>query len=48
MTMRDGRFAAEIDGDFVVFLIGMRINHLLLADTSGFLLRWQCRGCCAN
>jgi hypothetical protein len=30
MTMRDGRFAAEIEGDFVVFLIGMRINHLLL------------------
>ena len=25
----DGRFAAEIDGDFVVFLIGMRINRLL-------------------
>ena len=23
-----GRFAAEIDGDFVVFLIGMRINSL--------------------
>ena len=23
-----GRFAAEIDGDFVVFLIGMRINQL--------------------
>src|SRR5580704_3654536 len=30
MTIRDGRFAAEIEGDFVVFLIGMRINHLLL------------------
>ena len=29
MTIRDGRFAAEIEGDFVVFLIGMRINHLL-------------------
>ena len=29
-TIRNGRFAAEIDGDFVVFLIGMRINHLLL------------------
>jgi hypothetical protein len=26
----EGRFAAEIDGDFVVFLIGMRINRLLL------------------
>lgn len=25
-----GRFAAEIDGDFVVFLIGMRVNRLLL------------------
>jgi hypothetical protein len=25
-----GRFAAELDGDFVVFLIGMRINRLLL------------------
>ena len=24
----NGRFAAEIDGDFVVFLIGMRINQL--------------------
>ena len=24
----NGRFAAEIDGDFVVFLIGMRINNL--------------------
>jgi hypothetical protein len=24
----NGRFAAKIDGDFVVFLIGMRINHL--------------------
>jgi hypothetical protein len=24
----NGRFAAEIDGDFVVFLIGMRINEL--------------------
>ena len=28
--LRNGRFAAEIDGDFVVFLIGMRINRLLL------------------
>lgn len=26
----NGRFSAEIDGDFVVFLIGMRINRLLL------------------
>jgi hypothetical protein len=26
----NGRFAAELDGDFVVFLIGMRINRLSL------------------
>ena len=26
--VKNGRFAAEIDGDFVVFLIGMRINQL--------------------
>lgn len=25
--VRNGRFAAEIDGDFVVFLIGMRVNR---------------------
>jgi hypothetical protein len=25
-----GRFAAKIEGDFVVFMIGMRINHLLM------------------
>ncbi len=25
-----GRFAAQIEGDFVVFLIGMRVNRLLL------------------
>ena len=25
-----GRFTAQIEGDFVVFLIGMRINRLLL------------------
>jgi hypothetical protein len=29
-TIRNGRYAAQIDGDFVVFLIGMRINRLLL------------------
>jgi hypothetical protein len=29
---QNGRFAAEIDGDFVVFLIGMRINRLLLLN----------------
>jgi len=26
MTVRAGRFAAKIDGDFVIFLIGMRVN----------------------
>ncbi len=26
--VKNGRFAAKIDGDFVVFLIGMRINQL--------------------
>jgi hypothetical protein len=26
--VKNGRFAAELDGDFVVFLIGMRINNL--------------------
>jgi hypothetical protein len=26
--VHNGRFAAEVDGDFVVFLIGMRINQL--------------------
>lgn len=29
-TIHAGRYAAEIKGDFVVFLIGMRINRLLL------------------
>ena len=29
MTIHNGRFAAKIEGDFVVFLIGMRINRLL-------------------
>ena len=28
--IRPGRFTAQIEGDFVVFLIGMRINRLLL------------------
>lgn len=28
--IHNGRFAAKIEGDFVVFLIGMRINHLFL------------------
>jgi hypothetical protein len=28
--VQSDRFTAEIDGDFVVFLIGMRINRLLL------------------
>ncbi len=27
--IQNGRFAAQIEGDFVVFLIGMRINRLL-------------------
>ena len=27
-----GRFAAQIEGDFVVFLIGMRLNRLLLLN----------------
>ena len=26
--IRKGRFTAQIEGDFVVFLIGMRVNHL--------------------
>lgn len=29
-SIHKGRFAAKIEGDFVVFLIGMRINRLLL------------------
>jgi hypothetical protein len=29
MTIHNGRFAAKIEGDFVVFLIGMRVNHPL-------------------
>jgi hypothetical protein len=28
--MPNGRFTAQIEGDFVVFLIGMRINHFFL------------------
>ena len=28
--MPNGRFAAQIEGDFVIFLIGMRINHFFL------------------
>lgn len=37
--VRNGRFTAEIDDDFVVFVIGMRINHLrkLRAWTGPFL-----------
>ena len=31
----EGRYAAEIDGDFVVFLIGMRINSLLAVHKWG-------------
>jgi hypothetical protein len=29
-AIHPGRFAAQIEGDFVVFLIGMRVNRLLL------------------
>ena len=29
MEIQRGRFTADIDGDFVVFLIGMRVNHPL-------------------
>ncbi len=29
MEVQRGRFTADIDGDFVVFLIGMRFNHPL-------------------
>ena len=29
MEIQRGRFTADIDGDFVVFLIGMRFNHPL-------------------
>src|ERR1700753_2371139 len=28
MSVHKGRFTAQIEGDFVVFLIGMRINQL--------------------
>ncbi len=30
MKIHQGRYAAQIEGDFVVFLIGMRVNRLLL------------------
>ncbi|MEA3142218.1 MAG: hypothetical protein QOK23_4387 [Gammaproteobacteria bacterium] len=30
MQINKGRHTAKIQGDFVVFIIGMRINHLLL------------------
>jgi hypothetical protein len=29
MQIHNGRFAGKIEGDFVIFLIGMRINRLL-------------------
>jgi Domain of unknown function (DUF4188) len=29
MEISPGRYSAEIEGDFVVFLIGMRFNHPL-------------------
>jgi hypothetical protein len=32
-AVKQGRFAAEIDGDFVVFLIGARFNSLRLVST---------------
>lgn len=32
MKMLKGRYAAQIQGDFVVFLIGMRINQILRPD----------------
>jgi len=31
MEVRPGRYTADIEGDFVVFLIGMRLNHPLRA-----------------
>jgi hypothetical protein len=31
-TVHNGRFTVKIEGDFVVFLIGMRINHLFLVN----------------
>ena len=45
----DRRMTAEIEGDFVVFLIGMRIN-----PASGGSSKWvpvpdsRCRACCAS
>ncbi len=38
MEIHQGRFTADIDGDFVVFLIGMRFNHPLR-------IRWQAPAC---
>jgi len=29
VEVQRGRYTADIDGDFVVFLIGMRLNHPL-------------------
>lgn len=29
VDVQRGRYAADIDGDFVVFLIGLRFNHPL-------------------
>ncbi len=34
MEIRKGRFAGRIEGDLVVFPIGMRVNRLLHASTS--------------
>lgn len=32
MSTFDGRYTAQIEGDFIVFLIGMRVNKLLRVD----------------
>lgn len=41
------RMTAQVEGDFVVFLIGMRINRFW-KFISGFRLQWRCRECYAN
>jgi hypothetical protein len=35
-----GRFTAQTDEPFVVFIIGMRVNRFSLSD-DGFRPRWQ-------
>ena len=37
----DRRVMAEIDGDFVVFLIGMRINRRSMKDSRGDVGIWH-------